>query len=55
MKNLVHKTLIARKLREGITYRIEVDRLKDITIEVTPSYRDNLTLVYAIMKHFFLY
>jgi hypothetical protein len=55
MKNLVHKTLIARKLREGIAYRIEVDRLEDMTVEVTPSYRDNPALVYAIMKHFFLY
>lgn len=55
MKNPVHKTLIARKLREGIAYRIEVDRLEDMTVEVTPGYRDNPALVYAIMKHFFLY
>jgi hypothetical protein len=51
MKNPVHKTLIARKLREGITYRVEVDRLEDTTIEIAPSYSDKLVL--AIMKYFF--
>jgi Phosphotransferase enzyme family len=50
MKNPVHKTLIARKLREGIAYRVEVDRLEDTTIEVAPSYSDKPAS--AIMKHF---
>jgi hypothetical protein len=51
MKNPVHKTLIARKLHEGIVYKVEVDRLKDTTIEVAPSYSDKPAS--AIMKHFF--
>jgi hypothetical protein len=55
MKNLVYKTLIARKLHKGIAYRIKVDQLKDITVKVTLNYRDNPALVYAIIKHFFLY
>ena len=48
------KTLIERKLYEGITYRIETDRLNDITIKLTPSYRDKPTSVYATIKDFFL-
>jgi hypothetical protein len=51
MKNPVHKTLITRKLYEGIAYRVEINRLKDTTIEVVPSYSNKPAS--AIMKHFF--
>jgi len=55
MKNSAHKTLIERKLREGIAYRTEADGLEDPTIRSAPSYRDKSASAYATIKDFFLH
>jgi hypothetical protein len=39
-ENPAHETLIERKLRDGIVYKAEADRLKDTTIKPNPSYTD---------------
>lgn len=49
-----HKTLIERKLREGIAYRVEAESLKDTTIKPAPSYRDKPASAYATIKDFFV-
>ncbi|RDL32425.1 uncharacterized protein BP5553_08881 [Venustampulla echinocandica] len=37
MENPDHKTMITRKLREGVAYSVQVEKLEDTTIEVAPG------------------
>jgi hypothetical protein len=54
-KDSARKTLIGRKLREGIAYKVEVDSLEDTTIKSAPNYKDKPALAYATIKDFFLH
>jgi hypothetical protein len=53
-KDPAHQTLIERKVREGIVYKVEADRLEDTAIISAPSYTDRPASAYATMKYFFL-
>ena len=50
-KDPAHKSIIKRKLAEGIIYKVEANRLQDTASKVAP---DEPAPTYATMKYFFL-